>query len=143
MDFLVGGKLLLTPTMRLAVTGSFANKDAKARYNAYEGLAVQTVYTWLLGRGQFLAASYTFGENEYDTPDRAISAKTRRDEQHRARVTYGLPVSLVTGRFLPKIIVKDLTFAVTFEQFRSDSNVKNYTYSNSKVSGMFTKTFDF
>lgn len=138
-----GGKYVLNPRMRLSVIGTFTDKNAKATYFDYEGFAFQVTHTWLLGWGQFLTTSLTQGINTYDNADTAISVVTRQDEQYRARMTYGIPVDLMTLQMLPKSIVRDLILTFTVEQFRSDSNVTNYSYRNTKASAMLTKSFEF
>ena len=139
-----GGSYILSPTMRLDVSGLYTGKDAKASYYDYDGFGVQVGHTWLLGRGQFLSSVFGFEVNGYNDADAAISARTRRDEEYRFRVTYGMPVSLLPGvKLLPKRFLENLTATLTFEQFRAVSNVENYTYSNSKVAAMVTKIVEF
>lgn len=139
-----GGSYTLHPRLLVTLVGSYTDKDAKAPYQDYDGPALQAAQTLLLGKGQFLTHAFTFGINGYDDPDLAISGRHRRDKQYRFRVTYGAPVSLFLGeRFLPRSFTKDLTLTLTLEQFHSDSKIRNYTYSNSKIAGMLTKKVQF
>ena len=143
-NWTAGFHYLFNPKLRTTLTAFYNNKDAKAPYFDYHGPGAQTSWTWLLGKGQFLTASYSYGVNGYEDADLAVSVRTRRDEQHRTRLTYGAPVTLLPGsRQLPQWLTKNLTFSLTFEQFVSDSNIINYDYSNSKVNGMLTKSFEF
>jgi hypothetical protein len=96
-----------------------------------------------LGRGQFLLSSLAYTVNLYDEPDRAISVRTRRDELYRARTTYGAPVSLLLGEWLPAGLLENLTATFTVEQTRSVSNITNYTYTNTKLDAMLTKRLEF
>lgn len=138
-----GARYALSPVMRLSCVGTYTNKHATAHYYDYDGYALQAGHTWLLGWGQFLTSSFSFGVNGYDDPDTGISARRRRDEQYRVRMTYGIPVDLMTRQTLPKSLVRDLILTFTLEQFHSDSNVTNYTYSNTKAAAMLTKSFEF
>lgn len=140
----IGGVTILNPTMRLELKGSYIAKYAKAAYYEYDGFAAQAGHTWLLGKGQFLTNILSYEADLYDDPDFAISARTRRDEQYRYRMTYGAPVSLFIGKkILPPVILENLTALGIFEQFRSTSTVQNYTYRNSKVAVLLTKTVEF
>ena len=140
----VGGGLLVIPTMFVTLTGTYTGKHAARNYYEYNGYGVQLSHTWLLGKGQFLTNSYSYETDGYDTPDTAISVRRRRDDQHRVRVTYGAPVSLFLGqKLLPRQVLKDLLFTLTFENFHSDSNIRNYTYTDTKVAGMLTKSLEF
>ncbi len=139
-----GPSYLLSPTMKLTGIIGYENKDAKANYNAYEGFSFGGQHTWILPAGQFLVSGVTYTENIYNEPDFAVSVHNRRDRQLRARATYGAPVTLfLTNRLLPEWVTKDLTASVSVEQFRAVSTITNYTYSNSKVSGMLTKRVEF
>lgn len=139
----LGARYALSPVMRLTLLGAYTHKDASAHYFDYDGYSIQATHTWLLGWGQFLTTSFAFGVNGYDDPDRAVSIKTRRDEQYRTRMTYGIPVDLMTRQMLPKSLVRDLILTFTLEQFHSDSNIPNYTYTNTKAAAMLTKSFEF
>ncbi|MBI3323329.1 MAG: tetratricopeptide repeat protein [Candidatus Omnitrophica bacterium] len=141
--FTVGGRYALSPVMRLTCIGAYTNKHASAHYYDYDGFSIQATHTWLLGWGQFLTSSLTYGMNGYDDADKGISARTRRDEQYRARLTYGIPVDLMTRQMLPKALVRDLVLTFTVEQFHSDSNIPNYTYTNTKTAAMLTRSFEF
>lgn len=136
----------MTPEMQFGVNVDLDNKsidDDSKEYNAYEGYAVTGSHTWLLGEGQFLLTSASFGINAYDKPDRAISARKRRDEQYSARMTYGAPLELWLGWMLPDILTKDVTATFSFEQSRTHSNITNYTYKNSKITTMLSRRIAF
>ncbi len=140
----LGTNYVLNPAMRIDVSGSLITKYAKAAYYEYDGYVAQAGHTWLPGKGQFLTNSFSYEMDAYDDPDFAISARTRRDEKYRYRLTYGAPVSFFIGKkILPKFILDDLTATVIYEQFRAISNVQNYTYTNSKAVVLLTKTVEF
>ena len=142
--FTGGPSYLLSPTMKLTGIIGYENKDAKANYNAYEGYSFGGQHTWVLPVGQFLVSSLIYTENIYNEPDYAISPHKRTDRQFRARATYGAPITLfVTDHLLPEWVTKDLTASFSVEQFRAISTITNYTYTNSKVSGMLTKRVEF
>ena len=142
-----GGSYQLTPRMFVNLNGTYTSKSASRPYYAYDGLTAQVSHTWLLGKGQFLTNSFEASVDDYDEPDAAISARRRRDEQFRTRVTYGAPVTLfIHPQILPKLpksVLKDLLFTLTFEHFHSDSNIRNYTYTDHKIAAMFTKSVEF
>lgn len=138
-----GIRYALSPTMAVTTELAFEDKDAKESYQAYEGLTLSGNHTWLLGKGQFAINSISYGQDVYIQPDTAISRRTRRDKEFRARVTYGAPVSLFLGELLPAFISDDLTTTVSYEYFRSLSTITNYTYHNSKFTFMLTKRVEF
>lgn len=139
-----GGSYVLTPTMRLASSLTYNNKDAKFQYNAYEGYELNGTHTWIWPKGQFFITSFSWTRDEYNEADTAISAVLREDDQFRLRLTYGLPLAAVFGQIEPlQLVVKKLTATVTYEQFRSVSTVVNYTYDNSKFLMMLSKTVEF
>jgi tetratricopeptide (TPR) repeat protein len=141
----LAGLYTLTSTMQLGATMgiSVKNIDGPTEYNAYEGYSLTLNHTWLLGKGQFLLSSLTLGIDGYDEPDTAISSRRRRDEQLRARLAYGAPVELLIGSWLPNLIDENLTASLSVEQARSDSNVINYTYSNTKLDMLLSKQVEF
>ena len=49
----------------------------------------------------------------------------------------------VVRQMLPKALARDLILTFTVEQFHSDSNIPNYTYSNTKTAAMLTRSFEF
>jgi hypothetical protein len=140
----VGGSILLTPTMQLALEAGYDIKNAKAAYYAYESASVSGTHTWILPKAQFLLTTLECNVDNYEEADAAISARTRRDKQLRARVTYGLPASLlIPDRLAPEGALDNLDATVSFEQTRSLSNVLNYTYSNSRFTALITKRMEF
>lgn len=146
VNAILGTRFALTPTMQVGLEGGYENKaiDGEPEFNAYEGGSVTGSHTWLLGKGQFLLSAVTFGVNVYDEPDLAIASRRRRDEQFRARMTYGAPVSLLLGEW-PALgfLTDNLSATASIEQFRSHSNVTNYTYSDTKLDLLLTKRVDF
>lgn len=140
-----GASFLLVPTMQVSGIVGYENKDIRgtSQFNAYEGFTLTGNHTWLLGKGQFLVSGLTFTVNGYDEPDTAISSRTRRDEQLRVRLTYGVPIPLLVGGWFPSAFIEDTTATFSVEQFRSLSNIPNYTYSNTKLDLMVSKRIDF
>ena len=141
----VGTQYTLTPSMQLSIEGAYENKDVDdlQQSNAYQGGKLTGSHTWLLGKGQFLLSGITYTRNSYDHPDVSISAAKRRDTQLRGRISYGAPVSLLFGEWLPADILENLTATFSTEHLRSISNITNYTYSNTKLSMMLTKRVEF
>lgn len=144
-NVLLAWKYLWRPTVQLGLEAGYENKDIRgsADYNGYEGGSLTASHTWLLGRGQFLLSSLTYTRNVYDEPDTAVSLRTRRENQLRARVAYGVPVELLIGAWTPEALVADTTAIVSFEQLRSLSNITNYQYKNSKIDLLLTRRFEF
>ena len=138
-----GASLILTQAMRLDFDAAFEQKDAKLPYNAYDGVTFDWRHTWLLGHGQFFITALTHELDSYHQPDYAISNRNRQDKSLRVRFTYGLPVGLVVGRWLPASVVKDLTASTSIEQYRAVSTIQSYTYTNTKWSLLLTKTVEF
>ena len=133
----------LTPSMRLAAGIAYANRHAEEKINAYERLSMRTAHTWLVGKGQFVINSLEVGFENYDEVDTAIVGRRRRDKTLRYRVTYGAPVTfLLIGKILPKPF-RDVTVTVTYEYFRSLSNITNFTYRNNKFQVLLLKKWAF
>jgi hypothetical protein len=144
-EFDLGGSanFLLTPSMKVFGGIGYARKNAKEDYNAYDRLSLKAGHTWLLGRGQFLINTMDVDFDRYDEPDIAIANRIRHDASLRYRVTYGAPLTFfLIGKILPYHF-KDITLSFTYEYFRSLSNIRNYTYTNNKVQGLFTKSLEF
>lgn len=132
------------PKMQLAVNLGYNRKHAKAGYYAYRGLELGGRHTWILPKGMYLLTSLTYSVDLYDEPDAALIARNRRDEQLVAATTYGVPLSLLVPQgWAAREWLTDTSLALTFEQTRADSNLINYTYSNSKINGMVTKQLEF
>ncbi|MDP3919749.1 MAG: porin family protein [Candidatus Omnitrophota bacterium] len=133
----------LTPTTRISGGIGYANKHAKEDINAYERLSMRTAHTWLVGKGQFLINSLDVGFDNYDEIDTAIAGRRRRDKTLRYRMTYGAPVTfLLVGKLLPRPL-KDITVTVTYEYYRSLSNITNFTYRNNKFQLLLLKKWEF
>ena len=75
----------------------------------------------------------------------ATASRKREDKQLRVRATYGLPLTIFCKNPDETLggALKDTTASFSFEQFRSLSNVINYTYSNSKWTWLVTKKMEF
>jgi hypothetical protein len=130
--------------MQVAAELGYDRKHAKADYYAYQGLLMTGTHTWILPAGQFVINALSLELDDYDDPDFAISARTRRDKQFRYRLTYGAPVSLMLRpEWVPDWTTRDLHLTASFEQFRSLSNIANYTYANSKFGVMLNKRVEF
>ena len=141
--FLTGADYQLTSTMRVSGSLGYERKGAKTDYNAYDGFLLSGSHLWLPGEGQFVINAISYGFNSYDGPDRAISAVTRQDKQFRTRVTYGAPLTFFLGKWGDHWIFDDTTGTLSFEYFRSLSNITNYTYRNFKSTMMLTKRVEF
>ncbi len=150
-DATVGMAYRLTPAMSISSHYTVIDKDAKEEYQAYGGHNVGLGHSWLLGKGQFLLNAIEFERDNYEAPDRALVGRHRRDKTLRIRTTYGAPlsfvidepISFVTGKKILPRFVKDFVLTFTFEQFRSLSNVTNYTYSNSKFLLALSQKWEF
>lgn len=140
-----GTSYALPLNMRLGFNMIYSNKNARRKYETYNRWMFRPYHSWLLGRGQFVINSLDFNFDRYKGVDPAIASLHRHDSAMRYRVTYGVPLStlfLGAGKHLPNF-VKDVTATVTYEYYRSLSNISNYTYTNHKVQGMLTKKWEF
>lgn len=138
-----GVTLTLSPRHRFTLTAGWTNKEAKENYNAYEGGELTARYVWIFAEGQFLLGDASFQSYRYDRPEALVDPSlARRDRLHRARLTYGIQAGALFGSDLPDAF-RDLLFTTAAEYFYSDSNLPNYTYSNLKLQGLVTKSWQF
>lgn len=131
------------PLLRLDAAASYVNKQADADFYTYQGPLAALSATYLLGQGQFLLGSFLFEWDSYQGPEEIISYRTRRDLNYLGRITYGAPLGFLLGFLSPPKAVRDTVFTLNGEYLYVDSNIRNYTYDNWRVSLLFTKSFDF
>ncbi len=142
-DYLWGVNYALTPFMRIIPSIGYMNKNAKAEYYAYDRFNLNLNHTWVLRRGAFLINTVNFFYDRYDEPEVAIAGRFRHDKIFRYRVTAGAPLTaLYIGKILPGLF-KDIVFTLSYEYYRSLSNITNYTYTNNRIEGLFTKRWEF
>lgn len=141
-DTEIGALFTLSPLHQIGVSLRHTEKWAKEDYHAYYGDELTVRHTWLLGKGQFLLSSISGAVHRYDEPDPLVSARTRRDEILRARVTYGAPLATLSPVELHPALA-DITLTLTGEMFRAYSNLENYTYKNLRGQVLLTKRWDF
>ena len=121
----------------------YADKMAEEEYNSFERLVFQTSHTWLIGKGVFAVNSLELGKDFYSEVDNAIAGRLRKDRTLRYRVTVGAPLTtLLIGKIMPRFF-QDMTFSLSYEYFRSLSNITNYTYKNNKGQLLLSKTIEF
>jgi len=140
-----GGRYALSPTSHLNFELGYEKKSIRKefQFNAYEGLTLSGGHTWILPEGQFVLSGLDYTIKSYDVPDLGVSTRRRGERQLRIRFTYGAPVALFLGEWLPASFVENVTGSVSLEQFRALSNITNYTYSNTKFNVVLSKRFDF
>ena len=143
----VGAAWAYSPTMR--ISGDLLHFDKRAKgsggieFFSYDRDRVRLEHAWLLGEGQFLLNLLSYQLDRYDEPDATISARTRRDDIFRYRVTYGAPLGFFFGAGTLWREIEDITFTASGEWFRANSNIANFDYDNLKVQGLLTKTWRF
>jgi hypothetical protein len=96
-----------------------------------------------MGAGHYFLTGLSAGISLYDDPDPFVSAATRRDEQYRARFTYGLPLSWLAGEGLVATALRGFNLNNTYEVFRSSSNLTNFTYWNRRYSISVSRRWEF
>lgn len=148
----VGVNYTLTPTMRIGATYRYTIDRAIDRGPGFDNedsfrtneLGVN--HTWLLGDGQFLLSSATYGIDSYDQPDPTISPDSRRDNTFRLRSTYGTPLQTAFDALslgaLPKNF-GNILFTLTLEGTWAQSTITNFAYTNYKVESLLTKRWEF
>ncbi len=145
-ETLTGGTSYALPfNMRVGTNLIFGHKNAHRKYETYNRFGLRPYHTWLLGKGQFLINSVDVNFDRYKGIDPAVDGLHRHDSAFRYRVTYGAPLSTLligVGKYLPSFI-KDVTATVTYEYYRSLSNISNFTYTNHKIQAMLTKKWEF
>jgi hypothetical protein len=132
------------PKLQLIGHIGYNRKHAKASYYSYRGLELGGSQLWLLPRAMYLLTSVDYANDFYDEPDTALIARNRHDKELVASATYGVPLAtLLPERWQPSGWCDQLSLAFTVEQTRTDSNLINYTYANTKVNSMLTKRVEF
>jgi hypothetical protein len=138
-----GVNYILMPTMRWSSSLGYGQKFAKQDYNAYSRISLNNTHTWIWPKGQFVINTLNAYFDNYEAPDFSVASKIRNDRSVRYRVTYGAPIeTLLVGKILPKPF-KDIVFTFSYEYYHALSSITNYTYTNSKLEGLFTKRFEF
>ncbi len=127
-----GASYVITPTMNLFGSYTHINQGAVAKFDAYRRESFTLGHSWLLGRGQFLLSSAIANIDRYEQPELAVSKKSRRDNTYRARITYGIPLDFITKS------LKGMNWTFTYEYYHALSNLRNYSYSNNKLSTLLT-----
>ena len=140
-----GASVGLTPTMSLGMSVGYQHKEAKADYNAYDRLILETAHTWIWPKSQFVINSLTANFDVYSEPDLALAARRRHDRMLRYRFTYGAPLETLFFFAKPVMpnIIRDINASFTYEYFRALSNYTNYTYHNNKLQILLTKKWSF
>lgn len=143
IDNFWGFQYVLLPTMRWMTSLGYAHKFAKQTYNAYDRISLNNTHTWIWPKGQFVINVLNAYFDNYVSPDFSIASKQRHDKSIRYRATYGLPLeTALIGKLFPKPF-KNIVFTISYEYFHALSSVTNYTYTNNKIEGLFTKRFEF
>ena len=132
IDGEVGAAAALCPRFSLSGSYNHSNVGALERFDAFRREALSLTPTLLLGRGQFIFAAMTLNFDQYEQPEAAISASIRKDTMFRGRLTYGVPMGFIAAP------LKNLLGTLSYEYFTSHSNIMNYSYTNNKVSTLFT-----
>lgn len=127
----------LSRNMRLTLAYTHANVGAARKFHAYARDSGALRHSWLLPHGQFLLSSLTLNWDRYEIPDPAVSVGTRRDEIRRARLTYGLPLSLLAKP------LGGLVWTATYEYYNAGSNITNYEFTSHGFSSMVTYRWDY
>ncbi len=141
----LGASFGLTPTMQLGATYRHTLKKAVAGFNAYSTNEATLTHTWLLGEGQFLLTTATYGVDGYAAADPFVSANRREDTTIRARTTYGVPLDTIARTLngaLPSE-VGDIVLNLTFEANWINSTITNFAYNNYRTQMLLTKRWEF
>lgn len=134
MDWSVGSGWTPVPTDRLSVSLLHRRKFARAVYDsAYRRESVGGEWLHLLGKGRFLVMSLTGQFDRYEVPDATVlDGVVRHDDAVTGQVLYGQPLDLIWNR------LQNFTGSIGYEYFMEHSNVKNYDYSNDKLTALIT-----
>lgn len=143
IEGMVGGRYVISPSMRISGDFLHFDKRAKARFFSYYRDQVRIEHTWLLGGGQFLLNLFSYQRDRYRKSDQAVSASKRRDDIFRYRLTYGAPLGFFLGSGTLLRGLEDITLSATGEWLRSHSNLDNFDFKNLKAQGLLTKTWQF
>ena len=141
IEGMVGGRYVISPTMRISGDLLHLDKSAKGEFFSYYRDQVRLEHTWLLGGGQFLLNLFSYQRDRYAKSDQAVSASKRRDDIFRYRLTYGAPLGFFFGSGTLWGGIEDITLTATGEWLRSHSNLNNFDFKNFKGQGLLTKTW--
>ena len=141
IEGMVGGRYVISPTMRISGDLLHLDKSAKGEFFSYNRDQVRLEHTWLLGGGQFLLNLFSYQRDRYAKSDQAVSASKRRDDIFRYRLTYGAPLGFFFGSGTLWGGIEDITLTATGEWLRSHSNLNNFDFKNFKGQGLLTKTW--
>lgn len=122
----------LRPNQRLTAGLGFTDQQAREEEFAYDRHKILGRHAWLLGKGRFLLSGLTVQIDNYKQPDTTVSPKDRQDLTMRVGSTFGMPLG---DLWKP---LKNVLWTFTYEYFHANSNLINYSYTNNKVSTMFT-----
>ena len=140
----LGVNYTILPTMRIGFELDALRKLAVRNYNSYDGLRAAATHTWIFSNSTFLLTLLSAEQDIYKEAYPVVSDLTRHDKIGRARITYGVPLSAVfSDDFGLPELVRDVTFAASFELVRQFSNITNYTYNNRSASIGFSKRWEF
>ncbi|HYM32615.1 MAG TPA: hypothetical protein VEU47_15020 [Candidatus Cybelea sp.] len=141
-----GANYAIDPTMRVGLAYRHTRDNAEENFFAYDTDEIGISHTWLLGRGQFLLSTATYGIDRYDAPNPAVSAGDRRDNTLRIRSTYGVPLDTlslaVKAGTLPEAI-GDIVLSAGVEADWAQSTIANFAYTNYRVEVFVTKRWEF
>lgn len=133
----------ILPTMRLSSSVGYSVKRAKQDYNAYDRISLNNTHTWIWPKGQFVINTFNVYFDNYDAPEFSIVSKIRHDRSIRYRATYGVPLeTLLIGKLFPKPF-NNIVFTISYEYYHALSSITNYTYTNNKIEGLFSKRWEF
>lgn len=142
----------ITPQHYLEGTFKFTRKLPQSfAPNDYRGHELAIRHSWALGNGHFLLSSASYEAKLYKRADPAVTAfQVRHDNLVRLSVTYGAPLGSFVNESMfgsgGKVYydaIKDITWTVTGEFTRQESNIRNFAYNNKRGQMMFTRTWNF
>jgi hypothetical protein len=142
-DAEIGVKYFLAPDMRLRASVRHTDKRSEKSYNQYYGDKLSGRFVWLLGEGRFLSSGFSVGIKVYDGADSFVSARTRRDEAFKGRVTLGLPVNSMLPATVEHALFENFLVLFSGEYYSARSNITNYTYDNSRAQVLLSKSWRF
>jgi hypothetical protein len=144
----VGVNYTLTPTMQIGATLRHTIDRAidTTDEDAFNTDELGVSHTWLLGKGQFLLSTATYGIDSYDAPDPTVVLDNRRDNTLRLRATYGTPLDTIVTAFGDSPLhagFGDILWTFTVEGTWAQSTITNFAYTNYKAEMLFTKRWEF
>ncbi len=135
VDSTLGGDYNLNPVQRVGASLLYGVKHSQNNAFSYYRRGLGLTDTWLTGRGTFLLSNAGLYVDNYWRPDPNVSAGDRRDTTLTAGATFGAPLSLVT----PKLA--DLICTLSYQYLGITSTLRNYSYTNNKITAMMTYKF--